>query len=112
MTDVVNSGAIEMAIGNEGGLVIQRFKEPMLEVRYEPENAINVAQAFTDNAFVCRDGVKPVGETLKAELVERHRMKLIQSIAFIFNSTREDRNKTNGALAKIVVDTCLTEIFS
>lgn len=100
-----------MLIYHENGMVVQRFKRRMDEIRYEPENAIDVARAMTDNAFEARDGVKPVGDTLKAELIERHRKTLQTRVALILNSKREDRTVSNLKLAQQLVDVCLSEIF-
>ena len=102
---------VEMLIGQEKGQVVQRFKEALSEVRYDPENAINVAEAMTRAAFEARDGLKPVGDALKGELIERHRMTLTQRVSLMLNSLREDRTKTNGQIAKQIVDTCLAEVF-
>lgn len=102
---------VEMVIGVDKGQVIQRFKEPLMEVRYDPENMISVAEAMTKAAFEARDGIKPVGDALKAELVERHRMTLTQRVSLMLNSLRDDKTKTNGVLAKTLVDAMLAEVF-
>lgn len=106
-----HNGKVEMVIGHEGGKVFQRFKKRMEVVLYDPENAIDVARAITDHAFECRDGVKPVGDTLKAELIERHRKTLTTRISLILNSTRENRTVSNLKLAQQLVEICLAEIF-
>lgn len=101
-------GMVEMVIAAEDGKVIQRFKTPMQIVKYEPQNAIDVAMAMTDAAFEVRDGVKPAGETLKAELVDRHRTTLTQRIAIMMPQLRK---MTDGKAAKTMVETVLKEIF-
>lgn len=106
----MSDGNVEMVIDRRDGKVIQRFKHPMAEVIYEPQNAIDVAMAMTDAAFEARDGVKPVGDTLKAELVERHRMTLTNRIALMLGTMRRS-TKTDGQVAQAVVEAALKEIF-
>lgn len=105
------SGNVEMALGLEGGMVTVKFHEPTEWIKFEPQNAIDFACALTDRAFEARDGVKPAGETLKAELIERHRMTLTQRVARMLSTLRHDPVKTNGTVAQEVVDACLREVF-
>jgi hypothetical protein len=102
---------IEMLISHDNGKVIQKFKAPVDVVEYDPENAITIAEALTSNAFEARDGVKPVGDTLKAELVERHRRVLTQRLKVLLGSTRENKTISNDRLAQIMVETCMKEVF-
>jgi len=102
---------VEMIIDKREGMVIQRFKHPVEEVVYEPQNAIDVARAITDAAFEARDGMKPVGDTLKAELVERHRFTLTNRLALMLGTLRRDNKKTDGQVAQAMVEACLKEIF-
>jgi ABC-type cobalamin/Fe3+-siderophores transport system ATPase subunit len=113
MTDTtqVALGAVEMHLGIDNGKVMQRFKEPTLLVLYDPQNALDVAGRIADLAFECRDGVKPVSDTLKAELVERHRMTLTARVAHMLHSLREDKTRTDGQVAQAVVEACLKEVF-
>lgn len=103
--------AVEMMIGVDKGKVIQRFREPMQEVRYDPANMLEICEALSAAAFEARDGMKPVGDTLKAEIVERHRMTLTQRVSLVLNTIREDRRRSNGQVAKEIVDICLAEVF-
>ena len=105
------TGNVEMIVGPDSGKVIVKFKAPVDLVEFEPENAITIAEALTAAAFEAREGLKPVGDALKAELVERHRKVLYQRIATVLNSTREDRLITHAALSRQLVDICLREIF-
>ena len=100
-----------MVVGHEDGKVFVRFKRPMELVVFDPQNCIDVARCMTDNAFEARDGVKPVGDTLKAELVERHRMTLTARVALMLGGLREDKNVSNGKVAQDIVEACLKEIF-
>lgn len=106
-----SDGKVEMVIGHENGQVFMRLKKRMDLILFDPQNAIDVAGAMADHAFESRDGVKPVGGALKAELVERHRKTLQTRIALILNSTRENKVVTNQKLAQQIVDACLAEIF-
>lgn len=101
----------EMIIKQEGGKVIQRFAAPLLYVEYDPQNAIDVAMAMTDAAFEARDGVKPAGASLKAELVERHRMNLTRRVALMLGTLRGDKLKSDGQIARDVVEAMLREVF-
>jgi hypothetical protein len=107
----MNDQAVEMIISIEKGRVLQQFKEPMREVFYDPQNAIDVACAMTDAAFEARDGLKPAGATLKAELIQRHRDKLVPRIALMLASMREDKLRSDGYLAEQFVSTVLSEVF-
>lgn len=102
---------VEMAVGQDKGNVILKFKDPVDLVEFEPQNAIDVAMAMTDAAFECRDGVKPAGDTLKAELIERHRMTLTNRFAMMIGTMRGDIKRTNGKIAQELVEAALKEIF-
>lgn len=104
------TGNVEMIIMHENGKVIQRFKHAVEYVEYEPQNCIDVAMAMTDAAFEARDGLKPVGETLKAELVERHRKTLTNRLTMMLATLRHG-DKTDSKLAQMLVDTVLKEVF-
>jgi hypothetical protein len=102
---------VEMIVGQDKGYVVLKFKEPVDLVEFEPQNAIDVAMAMTDAAFECRDGVKPAGETLKAELIERHRMTLTNRFAKMIGTMRMDIKRTDGKMAQELVEAALKEIF-
>ena len=103
--------SVEMAVGQEDGYVVIEFHEPQKIIKFEPQNCIDVAMAMTDAAFEARDGVKPAGETLKAELIERHRMTCTQRGANILNSLRSEITVSNGKLAQDIVEMVLKEVF-
>lgn len=104
-------GKIEMTLGIENGQVVQHFQNAMQTIRYDPENAVAIAMRITDLAFEADSGMKPVGDTLKAELVEQHRVKLIQRINLMLGSMRGDKLKSDGYLAKEIVEVFLKEVF-
>jgi glycine cleavage system protein P-like pyridoxal-binding family len=110
-TVIEDKASVQMAIGIEGGKVIQRFKEPMLEVHYMPQNAIDIAGALADCGFEAMNGVKPVAGALKTELIERHRDKLIQRFPLVLRSML-DSGKTDGYISKELIDIAFKEIFT
>jgi hypothetical protein len=73
--------------------------------------AAKMAQLIVDLAFEEDSSLKPVGDVLKAELVERHRTTLTARLALMLGTLREDREKTNGQVAKLLVDAMLKEVF-
>lgn len=111
MTEQVSIGAVEMVLDIQDGKVMQRFKEPMLVVLYDHQNATDVAARIADLAFELREGVKPATEALKSDLVERHRMKCTARVALMLHSLREDKRKTDGQVAQAVVEAVLKEVF-
>ena len=74
--------------------------------------ALSVAEMITQMAFEADTKLKPVGETLKASLVEKHRERLIPRVALMLGSMREDKLKTNGQIALDIVDAACKEIFT
>lgn len=74
--------------------------------------ALDAGQAVIDLAFEADTGLKPLGPAAKAELVKKHREKLIPRVAMILGSLREDRGTTNKVLATKIMDACFSEIFS
>lgn len=111
MTSTTQDGNAEMVIGVEDRKVVLRFKEPQQYVIFDPPNVIDVARALTDAAYEADSGLKPVGDTLKAELVERHRMKLTHRLSLMLNTLRGDKTVTNGRLAQQMIEACFREIF-
>ena len=103
--------SVQVAVKGEDGKVVLKFDRSVNHVEMDPGNALDIAEAMSTAAFECREGVKPAGPALKAELVEKHRMTLTQRLALMLNSTRSDTRISNGQLAKSLVDTCLSEVF-
>jgi len=90
------------------------FSSPMPVDRWvlDPRECLDISEAMATAAFTAREELKPVGPALKAELVERHRMKLTQRLALVLNSTRENKKVSNGKLAQELVEIMLKEVFS
>lgn len=77
----------------------------------DPNECLDISEAMAQASFEAGTGFKPLGDTLKSEIIEKHRMILTQRISTMLNSTREDKRISNGKLAKSFVDTVLKEIF-
>lgn len=75
-------------------------------------DALMFSTLLADLAFEAETSLKPAGPAIKAELMERHRVKLVDRLAVVLNSTRERKTVNNRQLAKNMVDICLSEIFS
>jgi hypothetical protein len=75
-------------------------------------DALVFSTLLADLAFEAETALKPAGPALKAELVERHRVKLINRLTLIFNDQREKRTIANRALAKRAVEVMLAEVFN
>lgn len=102
---------VQVAVRSEGGKVILKFDSDINYLEMEPENCLLITEAMATAAFEARDGMKPVGPALKAEIVERHRMTLTQRVALMLNTLRDDRTKSNGQVARDIVDVMLAEVF-
>jgi len=107
----VSQKSVQVAVKGEDGKVILKFDRDINYLEMEPQNTFDIAEAMCSAAFECRDGVKPVGTALKAELVERHRMRLTQRLSLVMNGSRENRTISNAKLAQQLVDICLAEVF-
>lgn len=113
------SDAVFVKIGHEGGkvqLLFSRSHEFLDPARIDqwtldPTECLEICEAMATTAFEARDGVKPVTGALKAELVERHRMKLTQRVAMMMGTLRHDKTKSDGRIAQDVVEACLKEVF-
>ena len=103
---------VNIAVRASKGQVALVFPHPLERIDIKPEVAIDIAEAIAAAAFECNNpGVKPVGDVLKAELIERKRKQLIVTLAHSFNSLREDRNVSHLTLAQHCVETCFREVF-
>lgn len=105
-------GMCQMVILIGDGKVIQRFDRPMHYVAYEPDNAERVSMALADAAFEAYHGLKPAGNALKADLIDRHRTTLTQRVSLILGTVRGDKKKSNGMIARDIVEVMLKEVFS
>lgn len=77
-----------------------------------PTAALVAAEMLSAMAFEADTSLKPVGETLKASLVERHRDKLIPRVALMLANLREDKTASNGEIAVKIMDVVCSEVFS
>ena len=106
-------------VGVEEGKVLVLFtKDPegskpanLSQWRIDPAECLEIVNAMADAAFEADTNIKPVGPALKASLVEQHRMKLTARFALMLTAMRQDRLKSDGEVAKNLVDAALSEIF-
>lgn len=76
-----------------------------------PAAAITAAEMLSTMAFEADTSLKPVGETLKASLVEKHRERLLPLVANMLRSMVDQRFAPER-MAREVVDACFSEVFS
>lgn len=81
-------------------------------VMWPAQTALDAGQAVIDLAFEADTGLKPLGPAAKAELVKKHREKLIPRVSMMLGSLREDRLTTHQQLATKIMDQVCSEIFS
>jgi hypothetical protein len=117
----VKNRDIEMQIAARDGKIVLLFsrRKPNGELvkaktdnfDFEASHATRMAQLICDLAFEIDTTLKPLGDTLKVELAERHRITLTHRIAIVLGTLREDKLKSNGMLAKELVDIMMKEVF-
>ena len=109
---MIADDSMDVAVGVFDDKVVLKFPHPIEHIALDGQNSIDIARAMTDAAMELRDGVKPVGDTLKAELIDRHRDTLIPRINMLLGTQRENRVITNGRLSMQIIDIVFSEIFS
>lgn len=75
-------------------------------------DALTLSTLLADLAFEVDTGLKPAGDVVKAELIERHRIKLVNRVALQLGTLRERKTVTHRKLAATLVDTMLHEVFT
>ena len=103
---------MHLGVKNEGGKVVFTFDRDIAYLEMDPDNAVKIAEAMTSAAFEADTKLKPVGETLKASLVEKHRDKLVPRVTLMLGSMRQDKLKSDGQLAMSIIDTVFAEVFT
>lgn len=76
------------------------------------QEAVNLAMALVDYVYEQRSDLKPAGGGVKAELINRHRRKLVPRITLMLNSQREQRTVSNQDLARQLIDAVFHEVFA
>lgn len=108
-------GKTEIAIGDEGGRVFLRFKEPIAWVALDPQNAFDIGEAIARAAHKARFGGEApadssyLAQQVRARLTDQLRDRLIISISTMLRSLQE-QGKSPGQMALHVVDTILSEV--
>ena len=107
---VQRDGAVHLLFSRD----VEGERRPAMtdHVMWPAQIALDAGQAVIDLAFEADTGLKPVGPAAKAELVKKHRDKLIPRVAMMLGSLREDRLTDNKALAAKIMDAAFSEIFS
>lgn len=121
LTDLVPSRDLETQVVQRDGKVIMIFsvrddkdelKRALTDnLMLDPQNAIHAAELLTAMAFEADTSLKPLGETLKPALIERHRDKLIPLIATILR-TKINAKESPGRMALAIMDEVCKEIFA
>lgn len=73
---------------------------------------IDLCMFVIDHVYDCRGDLKPASGAAKHELMERHRRTLSKRLEVMLNSQREKKTLSNHALAKQMVDTMMSAVFS
>ncbi len=103
--------SVSIAIKCENGKVVSEFSRQIDTWVCDPSNMLTICEALAAAAFEAQGDVKPVGPALKAQLVEKHRDKLIPRVALMLGSLRHDKLKSDGYIAEQIVSTMLAEVF-
>jgi hypothetical protein len=74
-------------------------------------DALSFSSLLADLAFEIESGLR-LPEAQKAELVQRHRTKLMERITVMLNSQREKKTINNRSLARQLVDVMSNEVFN
>jgi len=78
----------------------------------DPAGALAMAECLSTMAFEADTGLKPVSETLKASLVQRHREILLPRMEAIIRSLREQKTTSHRQMSKQLLDAVFSEVFS
>lgn len=102
------TGNVEMVIDIADGRVIQKFRQPMDYVAFDPPNAVQIAEAIKTAAEKIDPTLKPsILLATPADILERHRDTLAQRFAVMLNSMREQKRISNGKLALEMAEVAL-----
>jgi hypothetical protein len=111
MQVVAREGAIWLLFNEEDRETKQKRAAYTANFILSTSDALTLSTLVADLAFETDSGLKAPA-ALKAELIERHRSKLVDRLGVVFNSMREKKTTSNRQLAKQVVDICMHEIFT
>ena len=103
---------VSVAIKADGGKVIIKLDREVSYIEIDPDNMLDMVEAMTAAAFEADTTLKPVGETLKASLIEKHRDVLLPRVTLLIGGMRNDIKKSNGEMAVTMIDVIFSEIFS
>lgn len=103
---------VSVAVKCNGPLVVMAFDRDIGFLELQPDQAVSIAEAITASAFEADTSLKPVGDTLKAAMVEKHRDKLVPRISLMLGSMRDKKKLSNGQIAVMITDAVCSEVFS
>ncbi len=91
----------------DGSLVAEKTDCMLLP----PAMAIGAAEALTAMAFEADTGLKPLGDTQKASLVQKHQDVMLPRLTVMLNSQREKKTISNNHLARMLWNAFAHEVF-
>ena len=104
---LTGDGKMEMAIFEEKGRTIQRFKSPVLWVAYDPSNAVAIGWALIDSATKC--GAQVTVQVPRRRITKQQRDQMIVRSTHVFRSMSE-RGKPPAEIVRSVVDSILAMV--
>jgi hypothetical protein len=111
MTVAARDGSIHLLFNETDGA---GEKRPAFTSNFllSASDALAFSTLLADLAFEAETSLKPAGNVVKAELMERHRVTLTDRLTVVLNSRREQKTTSNRGLAKLLVDIMMAEVFS
>lgn len=110
---IVNPEApVHLAVSDFDSHVVLHFSRATEFVALTPKDALALGPVLMDKAYQVSGELKPADGAVKHELIERHRRTLTRRFELVMNTQRERKRVSNPALAKQLIDICLSEIFT
>ena len=101
-------GTDTLVVGDEGGFVILRFKQPVMWVKLDPPTALRVGEAMSRSSYRAKFGDTPTPLANK-QITEQIRVRLINTATLIVRTGVADCSDAK-VIAQRVVDNCLREL--
>lgn len=113
----MSDGATQVAVGCENGRAVLRFPRPIDFAAFDPENGRLVAEALARACYEAHygrpppDNVSAVGTSVRAKATSEMRDRMVNRIALMLGSMRENKGVTNGRLALELVDRIFADVL-